>query len=428
MASKRRDKKGRVLRTGESQRADGRYMYRYTDLAGNRCTVYSWRLVSTDAVPAGKTADEPLRESEKRIQEDQNDDIRYQEAASLTVNDLFQRFMFVRTDLKETTRCTYKQLYEKHIQPRLGDTLMKNVKATGIQRFYSDVVGMQTLNPSTVWKLHTILNQVFEIAVQDNLLKSNPTRPAAKLLKRIAQGEETKRHALTSDEQRRFIEYVGMSNRYRRLFGLFTVLLWTGMRIGEALGLRWCDVDFEKNVIHVTHTLLYKELESGKYEYRISTPKTKAGIRDIPMFKAVQTALERERDLEAWQGKDRFVVDGYTDFIFLNSSGKVYTPSFIFDTIQNIVYDYNKDELLRSQLNGCDPVYLPKFSAHILRHTFCTRLCEVEMNLKVIQDIMGHKNIRTTMDVYNEATAEIKQASFSKIEQKIPLLNAAVSS
>lgn len=136
------------------------------------------------------------------------------------------------------------------------------------------------------------------------------------------------------------------------------------MRIGEALGFRWSDCDFDNDIIHVTHTLLYKGQENGGYAYRISEPKTKAGIRDIPMLSDV------------------------------------------------------KEELLLAEAEKREPLYLPKFSAHILRHTFCTRLCENETNIKVIQDVMGHKNIRTTMDVYNEATAAQKKLCFQGLDGK----------
>ena len=89
--------------------------------------------------------------------------------------------------------------------------------------------------------------------------------------------------------------------------------------------------------------------------------------------------------------------------------------------IQNIVTDYNREETLNAAKEKRDPLYIPKISAHILRHTFCTRICENETNLGVIKDVMGHKNIRTTMNVYNEATVQAKQASFSNLEGKIRL-------
>ena len=120
MITKRRDNKGRVLREGESQREDGMYMYRYTDQSGTRRTVYSWRLVEIDAIPAGKRKCKSLREKEKQISRDIDDGIHSYDASAVIVDDLFKRFMELRIDLKEATRCNYKRLYISHVQPYIG--------------------------------------------------------------------------------------------------------------------------------------------------------------------------------------------------------------------------------------------------------------------------------------------------------------------
>lgn len=421
MIPKRRDSKGRILRNGEVQRQDGRYMYRYADAAGNRQTVYSWKLVETDVVPGGKRCKEALRDMEKRIQRDLEDQIRTVDASTTTVNELFSSFMRLRTDLKETTRCNYIQLYDIHIRPNLGSKKLKSVKFSDIQQLYITMMQERRLKASTVQSVHSILYQMFDTAVMDNVIRTNPCANVLKNLRRMFNMKQEKRHALTIEEQIELIRYVESSTRYQRLGPLFTVLLGTGLRIGEALGLRWADCDFDNDIIHVTHTLLYKEQENSGYGYRISEPKTKAGIRDIPMLSAVKESLLQERDKRQPDTKEPFTVDGYTGFIFLNSSGKVFTPAFVFDSIRSITYDHNKEEWLLAQQENRDPIYLPKFSAHILRHTFCTRLCENETNIKIIQDIMGHKNIRTTMDVYNEATATQKKLSFQALEGKMGL-------
>ena len=101
---KRKDSKGRQLRNGESQRENGQYMFRYTDCDGNRKAVYSWKLVASDKVPAGKKDSEALRELEKKIQRDLDDKIHVGSAETITVNDEFKTFMDVRIDLKETTK------------------------------------------------------------------------------------------------------------------------------------------------------------------------------------------------------------------------------------------------------------------------------------------------------------------------------------
>ena len=88
-------------------------------------------------------------------------------------------------------------------------------------------------------------------------------------------------------------------------------------------------------------------------------------------------------------------------------------------TIKRIVSGYNAEEEVNAKKERREPLLLPNFSAHILRHTFCTRLCENETNLKVIQSVMGHKDIQTTMDIYAEATEEKKQETFERLASKM---------
>ena len=144
-------------------------------------------------------------------------------------------------------------------------------------------------------------------------------------------------------------------------------------------------------------------------------------LRTIPMFEDVRKALQKEKRKRKDPSWEPFVVDGYFDFVFLNANGKVYTPAAIFDKIQSIVQDYNHEETARAWAEHREPALIPKISAHIFRHTFCTRMCETNANIKVIQDVMGHKNIRTTMDVYNEATTEEKHKNFKALEGAIYL-------
>ena len=96
-------------------------------------------------------------------------------------------------------------------------------------------------------------------------------------------------------------------------------------------------------------------------------------------------------------------------------AGYVPNPQSVNRAIKRIVADYNASEEVNARKERREPVLLPDFSAHHLRHTFCTRLCENETNLKVIQSVMGHKDIKTTMDVYAEATEEKKQESFERL-------------
>ena len=235
------------------------------------------------------------------------------------------------------------------------------------------------------------------------------------------EAQKEKRHALTKEEQGALVDFVYHTRLYQRWSNLITVLLGTGMRIGEALGLTWSDCDFANDVIIISHALLYKDDEEGKYHYRISSPKTPAGMRTVPMLPEVKAALLRQKEKNKELRHLPFIVDGYTGFIFLNNQGKVFTPGSFYAALQNITNAYNREEFIRALKEHRQPCFLPQFSAHILRHPFCTRFCEIESDLKIIQEIMGHKNIRTTMDIYNEATAARKAASFKSLEGKFKL-------
>ena len=126
-----------------------------------------------------------------------------------------------------------------------------------------------------------------------------------------------------------------------------------------------------------------------------------------------------ERYLES--GQCDVEIDGMTGFIFCNRFGNVPNPQSVNRAIKRIIADYNATEEVAAKKQHREAVLLPDFSAHHLRHTFCTRLCENETNLKVIQSVMGHKDIQTTMDVYAEATEQKKQESFERLAAKLDI-------
>ena len=421
MAEKRRDSRGRILRTGEVQRPDGKYMYRYTDLDGERQTVYSWKLVESDRVPEGKQSSFALRTKIAEIERDLQDGIRPKDAGQYTLNMLFDDFMDTRTDLKVSTRCNYKCLYNTHVRDTIGRRTLKQLKYTDFLKFYIGLNRDEGLKISTIQAINSAIWQPLNNAVKDDIIRKNPADGVMREVKRKINDEPNRRDALTKEQQEKFIDYIRHSDQFSRYENLFIVLLGTGMRIGECLGLRWCDVDFDRNVIVVDHALSYKDTEDGVYEYSISRPKTLSGIREIPMFQDVSKALQREKAKKRNPSWEQFRIGKYTGFVFLNANGKPFTPSAIFDKIQTIVVSCNQEEQLAANLENRKPCYIPKISPHILRHTFCTRMCEVERNSKVVQEVMGHKNLRTTMDVYNNLTSETKRASFSAIDGSIYL-------
>lgn len=135
------------------------------------------------------------------------------------------------------------------------------------------------------------------------------------------------------------------------------------------------------------------------------------------MFKEVKEVLLQLKSTQ--ENLPSFELDGYSDFVFLNKKNKLFKKQTVNISIRYIVSRYNKEELQSAQKDSREPLLLPVFSVHNLRHTFCTRLCENGVNIKVIQDVMGHSNIATTMNIYNEVTQNQKQESFSQLEGKV---------
>lgn len=133
------------------------------------------------------------------------------------------------------------------------------------------------------------------------------------------------------------------------------------------------------------------------------------------MLDTVKDAFEMMQEEQVESGLDDTEIDGMTGFIFCNRYGNVPNPQCVNRAIKRIIADYNAGEEVAAKKHRREAVLLPDFSAHHLRHTFCTRLCEKETNLKVIQSVMGHKDIQTTMDIYAEATEEKKQESFERL-------------
>lgn len=193
----------------------------------------------------------------------------------------------------------------------------------------------------------------------------------------------------------------------------------TGCRIGEIIGLRWEDVDFDNRMITIDHNITYypRSDKSYKSEFRLSLPKTAAGIRKVPMIDEVYEALLDEKHCQDEGGMFCTTeVEGMSRFIFCNRFGNLHNPAGINRAIKRHVEDCNAKEVISAKREKREPVILPRFSCHIARHTFCSRLCENEVNVKVIQSVMGHKNIETTMYIYAEVSDGKKKESLAKLD------------
>ena len=382
MSEKRRDNKGRILRTGESQRADGRYMYKYVNRAGETKVVYSWKLVATDRVPKGKRDDLSLREKEREIQRDLEDGIDTK-GKKMTLCELYAKKMAQRINVKKNTLAGRKYLMDALKQDKLGSRSIDSIKPSDAKewavRMKEKGYGFKTIS-----NYKRSLKASFYMAIEDDYVRKNPFDFQ---LSEVIDDDSESRQALSEEQEEKLLSFLQYDTVYQKYYDDVLILLKTGLRISELCGLTVQDLDFENHTLNIDHQLL-----RNQEGYYIETPKTKCGIRKVPMSeeagKAFQRVLKRKKT-----GKG-IVIDGYRNFLFLNQKGMPMTACYYTSTLRNIVKKYNKyhDEPL------------PKITPHILRHTFCTRLAQKNMNPKNLQYIMGHSSIMITLNLYAHAS------------------------
>lgn len=400
---RRKDNKKRVLKEGEYQRSCGTYEFKWRDRRGGRRSISAVTL-------------EELREKEIDVLRDLMDGIRA-DKNDLTINDLYSSWLQVKRGLKDNTLTNYKYMYEQFVEPDFGKSKIVDLKRSDVRGFYNSLNEERGIKVNTIDCIHTVLHQVLQLGVDDEYLRYNPSDNALKELKKARNFEVEKRRALTIPQQELFEGFLSKQSQYHRWYPVFTIMLWTGMRVGEITGLRWSDVCFENDTISVNHTLVYFDKRNEqRCTFAVNTPKTKAGERIIPMLPKVKAAFLMEKKYQEEVGlKSVSVVDGYRDFIFVNRFGDVQHQGTLNKALRRIIRDCNFEVLDRNHSE--DAILLPKFSNHSLRHTFTTRMCEAGVNLKAMQEILGHADAETTLDIYAEATKELKKAELINFEE-----------
>lgn len=389
MANNRKDNKGRNLHTGEQQRKDGIYLYRYTDVAGKRQTVYAGDLPE-------------LRIKEKQIQKDLDDNLLTDVSVKkMTLNTLFDRYMSMKS-LTEATKFNHQRLWNNHVKDEIGNIKVIQLRPSHIRGFYKKL-SEQNYSKSTIKLLHTMIFPALEMAVDDDIIRKNPAKNA---MSAEFGREAKKKEILTVEQQERLFQFLESSNVYNVYIPMFTILLEIGLRCGELIGLTWKDVSFVDKTLFVNHQLIYKNYGDG-CKFHISSPKTQAGIRNIPLTEKVIKAFAEQKKLNFALGRCcEEEIDGYSDFIFIAKTGRPYMPGAVNSVIYNVIKSYNKEETLHAEKEQREPVLIPKVSVHCFRHTACTNMARSEMNIKVVQYLMGHSDSSMTLDVYNHLNNE----------------------
>lgn len=411
--SSRKDKKGRVLRKGESFRTkDEMYVYTYSDPFGKRRYIYAKDLIK-------------LREKEEQLQRDQLDGINSYVAGNTDLNYIFDRYMATKNDLRISTKSNYLVIYDRYVREEFGKKKIADIKYSDILFFYNYLMEKKDLHIGTIEYIQRIIRPSLEMAVRDNVIRANPATGVIQQLKKNTKlAARQKRHALTIEQQRAFLSYVEETPDYYRWKALFVVLFGTGCRIGEALGLTWDDIDFESREINIQRSMYYfagKQNTTGSH-WIVNPPKSEAGKRKIPMVDTVFTALIEEKcRQEEFDIRCTTEVDNISGFVFCNRFNALMNPESVNKMIHRIVENYNSSEEIKAAKEKREPVIVPYFSCHYIRHTYCVRLCEADCPIKVMQSLMGHRDIQTTLDIYAEVTEEKKQKSLEKIFDEMML-------
>ena len=391
----RKDSKGRKLHTGESERKDGMYVYRYPDpYTGKRTSIYSNDLAE-------------LRRKEKAIAKDIDDNILTDAAVKkLTLNTLFEKYLSISV-IDEGTKSNYKNMWNIHVRDIIGNINVVNIRASHIKNIYSSMSKAKYAQ-NTIKYIHMLIFPTLELAVDDDIIRKNPAKNA--FLSEYGE-EPQEKYALSVSEQDRLFEFMNKSNVYRKYIPLMTIMRETALRCGELIGLTFNDVDFENKELHINHQLTYRNYKDGNgCMFRVKKPKSKAGTRVIPLTDRACDAFRQQRKQNFQAGIFcTFELDGITDFVFLTQNGRPMMPNALNNVLYNIVRKYN---------SICDQEPIEQFSSHVIRHTGCTNMARAGINVKAAQYVMGHAHSDVTMDVYNHLNNKTDvKLEFSKFEK-----------
>ena len=394
MSEKRRDNKNRVLKSGESQRKDGRYVFKYTDTDGKVKFIYAWKLNSTDRTPAGKRDGLSLRDKEKEILKDLADGINT-DGGKMTVCQLYERYIRQNGSVRQNTVQGRNRLMKLLEGDQLGSCPINRVKPSDAKE-WALRMKEKGLSYKTISNDKRSLKAVFHTAVQDDYIRKNPFDFQ---LNTVIEDNTEPKVPLTPEQEESLLAFMQSDRTYQKYRDEVVILLGTGLRISELCGLTEANLDFENRTITVDHQLLWAT-ETGYY---IGKPKTQSGIRQIPMSEKVYEALER---VLKSRRETAFAVEGYKSFLFFKQDGRPQTSVNYDAAFRGLAKKYNK----------CHEEPLPKaMTPHTLRHTFCTRLANAGMNPKSLQYLMGHSNITMTLNYYAHATFDSARAEMERL-------------
>lgn len=289
---------------------------------------------------------------------------------------------------KETTIANYKMWIDTRIIPALGKIKLENLQAHDIQRFYNGI--KESVSAKTVRNIHGVLHSALAQAVRNRIILFNPSDACA--LPKVEKREIT---PVVDDDLTAFLDAI----KGHKFEDVYLVDIFTGMRQGEILGLTWDCVDFAKSRICVNKQLV--RVRGGNGEHFLRSTK-KDNIRYIAIPGIVSDRLkairEHQRELAA---EEPCAYRNDMNLVFTDSTGKYLVEITVYKSLKKVF----------------SSIGLPESRFHDLRHSYAVALLEADVDVKTLQNNLGHSNISTTLDIYAHVTQRLQKDSADKLEK-----------
>lgn len=385
-----KDINGKELGKGILQKKNGRYEARFIDRFGKRVSISGYNFKDVK-----RKYNEAIYENDNQTNIKEN----------IRLDDWYEKWMSVyKFDcIRDNTKRQYNQIYKKHISPYLGRFFIKDITQLQIRELLKSLTN-QGYGYETKNKIKILLVDIFNKAMIDDYVRKNPAKGIT------IKNEKKEIKVLTQEEQAVFFECC----KGTFYDNFFVVAVSTGMRIGELAALRWSDIDWNKNVIHVTRTLVYQKYDGDEHkEFHFESPKTLSSIRDIPINRQCEIALKKQymqkKVVATKQPITKNIGKEYLELLFTTKFNTPLNSQIICDAIKKIVDEIN---LTRDYIDEIE-----FFSAHCFRHTFATRCFEAGIQPKTVQSYLGHATLQMTMDLYTSVMPKQMETEMDKVSR-----------
>ena len=376
-----KDLRGKQLGKGIYQRKDGRYEAR-AKVNGKNIDIF------------GRN----LRELKKRFEEEKEEAENMLEVRRkrITLNEWFEEWFqnYKVPYIKETSIFPMKSKFYNSYGKYLGDRRLIDITNIDIQNVINKMRDEGKAN-STMRDALGRMRDCMESAKNNMIIPINPCFE----IKAPWENKQVERRFLSKEEQNKFLKAVD-HNWYKEMF---YIMFLTGMRIGEVGGLMWSDIDFENKCIHINRSLSC-QYEYGNKMLRLVEPKTHNSYRKIPFFgeaeQMYRAQQKKVKNLKKTLGSRWRAERGYEDLVFVTTMGSPVLRYHAEKEIKKVVKEINMQEAFEAVKEQREPVVFKNMYPHAIRHTFCSRCFEADMQPKVVQNIMGHQHYSTTIDIY----------------------------